>query len=229
MKKSLAKLECLRELVKTRLESAPGCHDWDHTLRVLRNARILMRDIRGSDGDRAFFDAMVVECAAILHDSARPEELAANGAICHASLGGEFAPKLLRQAGFDDDDFAAKVAGCVKRHRYRGSAAGTPRTLEEKIVFDADKLDSVGAVGVARALHFSGRIGSKLHNSREEALASEAYGAGDSAYREYLVKLRYIPSRMLTAPGKKLARERAEFTASFFERLEQECEDTVRM
>lgn len=226
MKKNSAKLEFLRELVKTRLESAPGCHDWAHTLRVLNNARVIMREIRGSlTASIQPFDMMMVECAAILHDAARPEELAANGKVCHAYLGAELAPKLLRQAGFDDNPFAVKVAECVRSHRYRGDVADAPRRLEEKIIFDADKLDSIGAVGVARAFHFSGRIGSKLHNSREEALASKAYSTGDSAYREYLVKLRHIPSRMLTEPGKKLALERAHFTMVFFDRLNQECAD----
>jgi uncharacterized protein len=213
----------LMKAVKSRLNSAPGCHDWEHTRRVLRNARVIMARMQLTY-NHPKFNSLIVKCAAVLHDAARPEELASNGAVCHAALGAELAPKLLKECGFDDAEFAAEVADCVKTHRYRGSSSDAPLTLEQKIIFDADKLDSIGAIGVARALHFSGRIGSSIHNSEKDALGSEAYGKEDSAYREYLVKLRHIPSRMLTEPGREMAIERGAFTAEFFERLNSECE-----
>lgn len=216
------KFDALKKCVKTRLESAPGCHDWDHTERVLRNSRVIMARTQLIH-NHPKFNSLVVECAAVLHDVARPEELRANGKLCHASLGAKLAPELLNKCGFDDPAFVADVASCVKRHRYRGTNSDKPVTMEQKIIFDADKLDSIGAVGVARALHFSGRIGSRIHNSKEEALASESYGAGDSAYREYLVKLRHIPKKMLTSAGLELAAERAHVTREFFERLNDEC------
>ena len=216
------KIDALKKCVKTRLESAPGCHDWEHTVRVLRNSRVIMAATNPAD-EAGEFDPLIVECAAILHDVARPEELRSNGKLCHASLGAKLAPEMLSECGFDDPAFAAKVAKCVKRHRYRGIDADKPDTVEQKILFDADKLDSIGAVGVARALHFSGRIGSRIHNSEEEALASDSYGDGDSAYREYLVKLRHIPQKMLTKAGLNLAAERADFTREFFQRLNNEC------
>jgi uncharacterized protein len=94
--------------------------------------------------------------------------------------------------------------------------------LEEQIIYDADKLDSIGAVGIGRAFHFAGREGAKLHNSAEAALNSAAYSREDSAYREYLVKLRHIPERMLTVAGRELAIERAAFMDQFFQRLNHE-------
>lgn len=221
----VSKLKSLAESVKRRLKTAPGCHDWEHTERVLRNVKIIMAEM-SADGKKDF-DPLVVECAAILHDVARPDELKANGAVCHARLGAELAPELLRECGFDDPALAARIADCVRTHRYRGDETDKPRSMAQKILFDADKLDSIGAVGVARALHFSGRIGSSIHNSENEALASNAYGEGDSAYREYLVKLRHIPSRMLTSAGAALAAERAAFTDEFFERLNSECDSPL--
>lgn len=216
------KFDALKKCVKTRLESAPGCHDWAHTKRVLRNSRVIMARMQFIY-NHPKFNQLIVKCAVILHDVARPEELRSNGKLCHASLGAKLAPGILSECGFDDPAFAAKVAKCVQRHRYRGIDSEKPSTLEQKILFDADKIDSIGAVGVARALHFSGRIGSKIHNSEEEALASDSYSDGDSAYREYLVKLRHIPKKMLTKPGFHLAIERANFTHEFFKRLNDEC------
>ena len=97
-----------------------------------------------------------------------------------------------------------------------------PESLEADIIFDADKLDSLGAVGIGRAFIFAGHENARLHNTEDEALNSEAYSKEDTAYREYLVKLRYLPRRMRSAAGRKLAVEKAAFMADFFERLNSE-------
>jgi len=91
------------------------------------------------------------------------------------------------------------------------------------IVYDADKLDSIGAVGIGRAFHFAGRIGARLHNTAAEAVGAPAYSVEDSAYREYLVKLRHVPERMLTPSGRRLAVDRARFMDEFFHRLNDEA------
>ena len=118
--------------------------------------------------------------------------------------------------------FADRIVAAVRTHRYRDDNA--PQTLEEKIVYDADKLDSLGAAGIGRAFLFAGKFGARLHNTEQEALNSEAYSKEDTAYREYLVKLRYLPDAMLTAPGKRIASERISFMREFFDRLNQEVQ-----
>lgn len=211
------RVEKLTEMVKLKLKSAPGCHDWEHTARVLHNALI----IASRESLNHKVNINVVEASAILHDVARLEELNSHGKICHATLGAKLALEILPQCGFCDDDENAKIANCIKKHRFRGEN-DAPTLIEEKIIYDADKLDSIGAVGVGRALHFSGRIGSALHNTKDEALASDAYSDGDTAYREYLVKLKDIPSKMLTTTGRSMAIDRAEFMHKFFDTLNQE-------
>lgn len=208
-KKQFARLSDKAKLI---LESSPRCHDWDHTLRVLNHARKLaalegLRNLR------------VVELAAVLHDIARADEMAIKGKICHARQGAATAAALLVEAGVEAETIA-KVVLCVRRHRYRGD--DPPVSLEERIIYDADKLDSIGAIGIGRAFHFAGRIGSRVHNREDEALAGASYGVEDTAYREYLVKLRDIPGRLLTESGRRLAAEAAEFMERFFERLNQE-------
>lgn len=198
------------------LGDAPGCHDFAHTLRVLHNAEEILAGEPHTD-----FEDLAVRLAALLHDIARPEELNSGGRICHAKEGGNKAPALLRRLGCQDESLIAAVGHAVARHRYRGNDA--PQTLAEKIVYDADKLDSIGAVGVGRAFHFAGRIGAKLHNTAEAALGAPAYSAEDSAYREYLVKLRSVPERMLTGTGRRLASDRAAFMHEFFRRMNAEC------
>lgn len=204
--------EEVRHRVKTKLGVASGCHDFDHTLRVLHNAELLAAEL--PDADRK-----IVRLAALLHDFARPEEMASKGKICHALLGAELVRPLLAECGFPEGMTEA-VSQAVLTHRYR--AGRRPATLEAEIVYDADKLDSLGAVGIGRAFLFAGREHARLHNTAEEALSSEAYSREDTAYREYLVKLRKLPDCMLTLPGRRLAAERAAFMKEFFDRLNAE-------
>ena len=202
----------VREAAERKLAGAAGCHDLDHTLRVLANARMLAGKLPEANRE-------VVELAALLHDIARPEELASQGRVCHAARGAEIARRLLLELCAPPET-ADAVAAAVRSHRYRDEVA--PRSLEAEIVFDADKLDSLGAVGLGRAFLFAGRVGARLHNTEEEALDSPAYSREDTAYREYLVKLRRLPAAMLTPPGRAEGTRRLRFMRRFFERLEAE-------
>lgn len=204
------KFSVLSELVKEHLETAPGCHDFEHVSRVFHNARLILQKESAASLE-------IVELAAILHDIARPEEMKSNGKICHAVLGAEMCFEFLKESGFHDESVNKQVSECIKKHRYRGT--NKPETINEKIVYDADKLDSIGAVGIGRAFHFAGRIGAKLHNTEEDARKSEAYSREDTAYREYLVKLKNVPSRMLTTEGCRIAKSRAELMTYFFKTL----------
>lgn len=209
-KKRFAKLH---EYVRNAFEKAPGCHGFDHVERVLENAKRIAEREANAD-----YETVVV--GALLHDIARTEEIENAGQVCHAVRGAEMIPDVLRQFEYSDDHFVDAITAIVLRHRYRGEAQ--PTSVEEKIVYDADKLDSLGAVGLGRAFHFAGRIGAKLHNSEEEALNSESYSKEDTAYREYLVKLRHIPNKMLTKTGREIALRRAGFMSTFFQQFHDE-------
>jgi uncharacterized protein len=207
-------LEELREHIKSHLSSAPKCHDWDHTLRVLKNAQT----IANSEGG----DWQVIELAVLLHDIARPDELEARGKVCHAQLGAQMVYKILPKFGYNDELLVEHVAHCVLTHRSRNGHS--PETMESKIVFDADKLDSIGAIGIGRAFHFAGRFGARIHNNQQVAIESAAYSVEDTAYREYLVKLRTISQKMYTETGRNLAQTRHQFMVQFFEQLNQETD-----
>ncbi|MBS1368423.1 MAG: HD domain-containing protein [Lentisphaeria bacterium] len=206
------KFRLISAAVKAKLDAASGCHDYDHTRRVLNNALLLAEELPGAD-------SRVVRMAALLHDVARPEEMSEKGKVCHAVLGAELVIPLLRDAEFEPD-FIRHVSSAVLTHRYRANRI--PASLEAEIVYDADKLDSLGAVGIGRAFLFAGREHARLHNTEDEAVNSPAYSREDTAYREYLVKLRKLPAGMLTEPGKRIALERARFMTDFFKRLNEE-------
>jgi uncharacterized protein len=114
---------------------------------------------------------------------------------------------------------------CIAAHRFRDNKQ--PETPEARVLFDADKLDSIGAVGIGRAFLFAGEVGAKLHDKAVDPEKSLPYSEEDTAYREYLVKLRYVKDRMLTASGLELAKERHQFMTDFFERLNREVDGDI--
>ena len=207
--------DSLYDEVQTRFGRNGGCHDFDHTLRVVRNAMQLCKKLPEAN-------RQTVLLAALLHDIARAEEDASKGAADHAELGAAMVPELLTPYDLPQEQ-VAHIAEAVRTHRYRGG--DRPATLEAEIVYDADKLDSLGAVGIGRAFLFAGKAGARLHNDARTALASEAYSVEDTAYREYLVKLRKLPEAMLTRPAWLMARERAAFMKQFFMVLDKETDN----
>ena len=164
--------DSLYDEVQTRFGRNGGCHDFDHTLRVVRNAMQLCKKLPEAN-------RQTVLLAALLHDIARAEEDASKGAADHAELGAAMVPELLTPYDLPQEQ-VAHIAEAVRTHRYRGG--DRPATLEAEIVYDADKLDSLGAVGIGRAFLFAGKEGARLHNDARTALASEAYSVEDTAY-----------------------------------------------
>ena len=195
-------------IVKKSLLCSESSHDLDHTSRVCRNADKLLAELPAADAD-------VVRLAALLHDIARPEEKG-NSRVCHAKRGAEKAEKILKELNVEDP-LAQRIVAAVRTHRYRDN--NVPASLEAQIVYDADKLDSLGAVGIGRAFLFAGNAGARLHNSAKQALNAEEYSYQDTAYREYLVKLSAVPNRMLTEPGRQLAEYYGRFMKNFFNEM----------
>ena len=198
----------IRQFVKRKLAGNRCGHDLDHTMRVYKNATALCKLCGGN--------IEIISVSAMLHDIGRPEESRSKGTVCHAVIGAEIAAEYLKKRGFSSD-FIAQVVHCIERHRFRKGNA--PESLEAKILFDADKLDSIGPIGLGRAFLFAGNSGARLHNSKKEALAAEEYSYQDTAYREYLVKLSKVPQRMLTEPGRELAQKYGAFMDNFFKEM----------
>lgn len=204
-------LKAVRRESQAFFRDARGSHGWDHTGRVYEICLRIGRK-EGADLD-------VLKLAALLHDIGREEEDRSNGRICHAAKGAVLARQILEKIGVDEAQ-AVRVVRCIETHRYRGRLV--PDSLEAKILFDADKLDSIGAVGIGRAFLFAGEVGARLHDPKIKVRRTKPYTKEDSAYREFLVKLSRIKDRMFTAEGKRIARERHEFMTEFFDRLNKE-------
>jgi uncharacterized protein len=206
-----ALVDRVREEARAFFRSARGSHDWDHTERVYRlSLRI---------GRKEGADPGVLALAALLHDIGREEEDRTHGRICHARSGAAKARAILARLGCDRATIAA-VARAIATHRFR--RGGPPRSIEARALYDADKLDSIGAVGVGRAFLFAGEVGARLHDRSIDVRGTRPYTRDDTAYREYLVKLSRVKDRMTTREGRRLAGGRHRYMAGFFTRLNKE-------
>jgi len=201
----------IRRIAKELFNGASGSHDWEHTLRVCR----LCERIGRAEG----VDMDVLLIAAYLHDIGRSSQDASNGAICHAQKGAEMAEPVVDKLPLSEKQ-KENVIHCIRSHRFRGNHS--PETKEAKVLFDADKLDAIGAVGVARAFLFAGEVGARLHNPELNIENTRPYSIDDTGYREYKVKLCKIRDRILTKEGRKLADERHAFMEEFFNRFLKE-------
>jgi uncharacterized protein len=198
---------------KRFFRSARGSHDWDHTQRVLGLCLRIGKKERGN--------LEILRLAALLHDIGRSAEDRSNGKICHSQAGASMAGKILKAHGVAKETTEG-VIHCIQTHRFRKRAV--PISKEARILFDADKLDSIGAVGIGRAFLFAGEVGARLHNKDINLRKTKPYTKEDTAYREYLIKLRKIKDRIFTEEGKRIARERHRFMVEFFERLNRETD-----
>ncbi len=163
-------------------------HDGGHTARVLRLAIYIAR--------KEGADAEVVRKAAELHDVARDKPN-------HALEGARMAKEILKREQCDEE-FIEEVIHCIEAHSF--SAGIKPRTLEAKVLGDADRLDAMGAVGIARAFLYSGEHGRSIEDTLKH-------------FEEKLLKLIDL---METETGRKMAKERHEFLVEFYKKLKKE-------
>ncbi len=194
-----------------KFQDARGSHDWEHTLRVIRLCEHI--------GPIEKADMTVLLIAASLHDIGRCQQDKSNGQICHAEIGAEMAQTIISDLLLSEKE-KSNIIGCIRTHRFRGNHA--PETIEAKVLFDADKLDAIGAVGIARAYLFAGELGARLHNPENNIQNTKSYSRDDTGFREFKIKLSKIKDRILTREGYRIAENRHDFMVTFFQRFIEE-------
>jgi len=196
---SLSLVQKTTEFAKTTLQGAEAGHDWAHTERVLRNARLILQ------AESA--DVEVVELAAILHDIADPKFHNGN-----EELGPKLAGEFLKQQGLDEKR-TEHVCNIIRHMSFKGGNENTSWTsLEMEIVQDADRLDAIGAIGIARAFNYGGFKNRSLYNPEiapNLTMSKEAYRKSDApTLNHFYEKLFLLKDRMNTSTGKKMALHR---------------------
>ena len=193
-----------------------SAHDKEHVYRVLYNAL----EIAGSEKN---VDLDILICACLLHDIGRKEQFE-NPKLCHAQVGGDKAYVFLTAHGFSEE-FSDSVKDCIKTHRFRREAP--PQSIEAKILFDADKIDVAGAIGIARTLVYRGTVGEPLYSLNPDGTVSD--GENDSRpsfFREYKYKLEKIYSGFMTERGREIAEERRQNAVNFYSSLLDEVKSS---
>jgi uncharacterized protein len=188
-------------------------HGFDHILRVYRMAERLARE-EGADLE-------IVCAAALLHDAQGSQtEGGESGRQDHHHASSDFAQQVLESEGWPLGRISA-VKHCIRAHRFRDNSE-EPETLEAKILFDADKLDVIGAVGVARTIAFDVVVNQPIYyepSQRFLETGEKEPGEPHSSYHEYLFKLSKIKDRLFTETARRLAEERHLFMEEYFARL----------
>ncbi len=207
------------ELVEKMFSGLGPCHDFYHTKRVIKTAKYLAQ--------KEGADMFIVEMAALLHDIGRIEEYKhkyQENNLNHADLSAKNARPILKNFNLDQKTIG-NICHAIISHRFRNPTE-LARTIEAKVLRDADKLDSLGAIGIARAFIWLGeyRIGTIYVSKKEWSKFNikNKDAKNDSLQREWAIKLSKIKDSIFTKSGKQLAIKRHKFMEKFLEDLEGE-------
>jgi len=185
-------------------------HDFLHVLRVVASARVLA-DAEGARRD-------VVEMAALLHElfshpKGHPESHL-SGDVC-----ADEAAALLRDHG-RDEAFIAAVAACVRDHAF--SKGVVPETVEGRVLQDADRLDAIGAIGVARCMATCAAMGRPFYAADDPFCRVRAPDGKAFGVDHFFEKLKKLPQAMHTETAREMAQQRGAFLDAYLRQLEAE-------
>jgi uncharacterized protein len=219
----------LYKIVEKELAGYTG-HTLDHIERVWKTA---MR-IAAANPE---VDLEVLQIAILMHDIAGIKEETDNtGKTDHALLGAEITAKKLSELKYPEQ-LIKEVKHCIQTHRFRSSFE--PKSIEAKILFDADKIDVLGAIGVARSFMIAGDTHESLYSFTplKEYIADNLVGGkADGRIKdvskhtpnlEFETKIIKIPQKLYTDKGREIAVERMKFMAEFFARLSDEISTDI--
>jgi len=199
--------------VRTTLQDAEGGHDWWHINRVFINAKLIAQT--------EACDMLTVELAALLHDIA--DSKFHNG---DEEIGPTTAGNFL--SSINIDEAVIEHVQQIIRHISFKSGFDKPafRSIELDIVQDADRLDAIGAIGIARAFSYGGFKGREIYNPEIAPnlnMSKEEYKTSDSpSINHFYEKLLLLKDKMNTETGKRLAEQRHAFMLTYLEQFYRE-------
>ncbi len=194
----------LKKKIKPYFEKYGG-HDFTHTERVYRNA------IKISKGENVDLD--VVKAAALLHDIARNME-DTRKIKCHSEEGAKIAKKILKEINFPEEKIK-KVVHAIKVHRYS-------KNKEAKIIQDADRLDALGAICIARVFRYGAKEGRLIYDPKIPPKQKYESNAETSINHFYEKILKIKPETFKIKKTREIAKERYAFVKEFVERFVKE-------
>jgi uncharacterized protein len=191
-------------------------HGFDHIQRVYRMAERLAL-LEGADFE-------IVRASALLHDAEGGKTSGGEaGRSNHQHDSARLARQVLLEEGWEESRIQ-QVEHCIRAHRFRDQRE-PPLTLEAQVLFDADKLDVIGAFGIARTIAFDVVVGQPIFALPSEKFLSHGEkeaGEPHSSYHEYLFKLSKIKDLLFTSSARSIAIGRSLFMDDFFEQMVSE-------
>lgn len=203
-------LQQTADRVRLRLENEGSGHDWWHIDRVWK----MSRRIAEQEGANLF----ICEMAALLHD------LADDKLVSSEEEGLQEIRQWLTSMEVDTRA-TAEILEIITTMSFKGGNRQAMRTIEGQCVQDADRIDAIGAVGIARVFAFAGSRGQLIHDpetSPREQMTVEEYRKGSSAVNHFYEKLLKLKGLMNTKYGKELAEHRHSFMEQFLDEFYQE-------
>ncbi|MFX1255828.1 MAG: HD domain-containing protein [Promethearchaeota archaeon] len=199
--------EKLKNRAQKFLQDETGTHAWSHVERVFQLAKLIAKDLS--------VDWEVLEPAIWLHDIARPKET--SGEVnCHAQEGARMAEEVLAILGYPAEKIE-KICYVIRTHRYRSQIKA--ETLEAQILQDADRLDAIGAIAVARVFSLGGERNRLLYDPNIPPNKVYTSSAKTSLNHFFEKILKITPNSFNTPTGQKLAEERYNFTKLYIDRF----------
>lgn len=183
-------------------------HDWYHIERVYKMAKHI--------GKREQADMDVIKAAALLHDVGLSHEISSG--VDHAEEGAKIAETFLKSIGFDQNKLD-RVVESIRLHRYGKKARS--ESLEGRILQDADRLDALGAIGIARAFAYGGARGAPIYDPMEKVEEYNPFRV-KSTITHFQEKLFKIKDKFNTGTAKKIGEERHKFMEEFLEEFYKE-------
>ncbi len=194
-----------------------GAHDEHHIYRVLYYALDIAECYE--------VDIDVVIASALLHDIGRDAQFR-NPSLDHSAVGAEMAYDFIVSSGWSEDK-ASRIQRSISTHRYRKN--NEPDSIEAKILFDADKLDVTGAVGIARTLAYKGIVAEPLYTvDRDGRVLDGTRDDVPSFFQEYNFKLKNIYDGFYTEKAREIACGRKEAAMRFYESMLEEVVSTYQ-
>lgn len=190
-----------------------SAHDRLHIFRVLYHAVDIAKHYDVDDE--------VLITATLLHDIGREQQIK-NIDLDHAIIGAEMAHTFLSNNYFADDKIE-HICDAIRTHRFRSN--NPPKTIEAKILFDADKLDVSGAIGIARTLVYKGAVGEMLYSVDDHGMIVRGDLDTDATFfHEYNYKLKGLYQKFYTDVARDMALEREAAAKAYYNDLYNEME-----
>ena len=210
---TIINFEQIMTTVQLLLHNQSPAHDFQHILRVYKNAEMISKQEESVDLD-------IVLAAALLHDLVVYPK-GSSKTMNSADDSAEIAKKILLEYKNYPREKIEKVADTIRTHSY--SKRLVPQTLEGKILQDADRLDAIGAIGIARTFSVGGSENRSLYNPVDPFCKSERQSDDTQWTLDHVKsKLMTLKNSMHTMTAKKIAEERTQFMELFLNQLRKE-------